>query len=165
MGNKVFLAQIYKAMTPNKMELDLSRLLESHHDQRRYPMKIHPVLATVARNKAIDMAQRGYEGHVDPDGHGVNWLVRQAGYRLPDFYNSDPDGNNIEALQYGGNGEIEQAWPKWLESPDHKTHLLGLNKFYWVQTNYGIGYANVPGSRMIHYYVFVSAPPEGFYDD
>lgn len=161
---KIFLSQIYGNFIPNAMELALSHLLENHPDQRRYPMTVHPVIAQVARNKAIDMAVRAYVGHVDPDGHGANWLLRQAGYSLPDFYGKEPDDNNVEALEHGGDGNIEDAWPRWLASEGHRIHLLGLDKFYWVQTNYGVGYAHVEGSTKIHYYVFMSAPPEGFYD-
>lgn len=161
---KTYLPQVFGDLIPDAIEKELMRLLETHPEQRRVGMKVHPILARVARAKALDMAVRGYEGHVDPDGHGANWLVRQAGYQLPGFYNPDPDGNNVEAMQHGDNDNLSYTWPQWLSSEGHKIHLLGLDKFYWVQTNYGIGHVHMPGSRKGHYYVFVSAPPEGFYD-
>lgn len=165
MAKNLFIPQVFGDFLPNAMEVALSQLLENHPDQRRFPMVVHPILARVARAKAWDMANRGYEGHIDPDGHGANWLVRQAGYRLPDFYSKLPAGNNVESLQHGGVSEVNEALRLWLTSEGHRIQLLGLDDFYWVQTNYGIGYAHVPGSRKEHYYVFISAPPEGFYDD
>lgn len=164
MAKNLFIPQVFGDFLPNAMEVALSHLLENHPDQRRFPMVVHPILARVARAKAWDMANRGYEGHIDPDGHGANWLLLQVGYQLPSFYDRDVDGNNVESLQYGGVSEIGEAWRLWLTSEGHRIHLLGLNKFYWVQTNYGVGYANAPGSRWGHYYVFMSAPPEGFYN-
>lgn len=145
-------------------ESSLAFVIENHQEQGRETMYRHPILQEVAHWKAWDMATRRYTGHVDPDNHGANWLVRMAGYSLPDFYNKDDDANNIESLNYGGNGLIAEVMFSWENSPSHRAHVLGIDKFYRVQTNYGIGYRHDPNSISKHYYVFISAPPEGFYD-
>ena len=49
------------------------------------------------------------------------------------------------------------AWNAWLGSPGYRRHGLGEIDFYAEQTNYGIGYAFVPGSKYGRYWVFISA--------
>jgi hypothetical protein len=41
----------------------------------------------------------------------------------------------------------------------HAPHVLAQTNFYQIQTRYGIGYVEVPGSTDIRYFVFLSAPP------
>lgn len=145
---------------PMPIESALALLIMAHDDQQRQAMVWHPILEEVARAHCVDMATRRYEGHTDPDGLGPNYRVRQAGYRLPEWYADDLDSNNVESLQWGGDGDLDHAFPSWLGSAPHKTHILGLDSFYTAQTNYGVGCAKVSGSRMIHYYAFISAPPQ-----
>lgn len=152
------------AFEPNAIESELIRLVQSHPEQQRPIMALNTLMCQVARAKALDMALRGYEDHTDPDGHGPNWRLRQAGYRLPSFYGKDLDDNNVESLQWAGDGDLSDAWPKWLLSEGHKIHILGQNKFYAVQHNFGMGFADVEGSRMRYYYCFISAPPEGMFE-
>ncbi len=102
------------------------------------------------------MAKRHYFGHTNPDGHGANYLVRQAGYTLPSFYPSD--GNNIESIA-AGQTSPSAAWSSWMGSSGHKQHLLGELDFYAAQTSYGVGYYYDPGSQYVHYWVVITAPP------
>lgn len=37
-------------------------------------------LARVAETKALDMANRNYFSHVDPDGYGMNHYINKAGF-------------------------------------------------------------------------------------
>ena len=50
--------------------------------QSRPSLVCSPLLADVARQRAADMANRGYFDHVNPDGVGPNSLMRSAGYPL-----------------------------------------------------------------------------------
>ncbi len=140
-------------------ETEIAYLAVTHPDQGRPTMSCHPILAQVARERALDMGVRNYFSHVNPDGFGPNYLVRQAGYELPSWWGTDPELNYIESIA-GGYQTPEEAWNAWLNSPAHRRHVLGEIDFFAEQTNYGIGHAYVPGSTYGHYWVFISAPPE-----
>jgi hypothetical protein len=143
----------------NAQEQAVASLAINHPDQGRKTMDCHPILAQVARERALDMGKRNYFSHTNPDGYGPNYLVRQAGYQLPSWWPSDPTANYIESIA-GGYPTAEEAWQAWLNSPGHRRHVLGKNDFWAEQTNYGIGYAYVAGSTYRHYWVFITAPPE-----
>jgi len=106
------------------------------------------------------MGEQRYFSHTNLDGYGPNYLVRQAGYQLPSWWSSDPTANYIESIA-AGYPTPETAWQAWLNSSGHRRHVLGENEFWAEQTNYGIGYAYVAGSPYRHYWVFITAPPEG----
>ncbi|UCG26276.1 MAG: hypothetical protein JSW55_09940, partial [Chloroflexota bacterium] len=142
-----------------KQEEEIASLARSHPGQGRPTMDCHPILAQVARERALDMGVRDYFSHVNPDGYGPNYLVRQAGYELPSWWGTDPELNNIESIAAGYQTAAD-AWNGWLNSPAHRRHVLGEIDFFAEQTNYGIGYAFVPGSKYGHYWVFISAPSE-----
>jgi uncharacterized protein YkwD len=138
-------------------EAELARLLTGD-GQRRPRLTWNPILARVARERAWDMALRGYFSHVNPDGLGANTLVERAGYRLPAAYDHRPAGNNIESAAEGY-ASAGTAWRHWMASPHHRTHLLGLNAEFQEQTEFGIGYALRPGSRFGSYWVVLIAQP------
>jgi hypothetical protein len=142
--------------TPNAQEAAIADLMVHASGQRRPFMVLDPILSKVARERAADMAQRGYFDHINPDGHGANYLVRKAGYVLPPNYPSD--GNNLESIA-GGSPTASAAWDDWMHSPDHKTHLLGEQSFFAAQTSYGVGYYADPASEYRYYWVVITAPP------
>lgn len=144
----------------SETELGLAAILASHPQQARERMVCDPILARVARERAADMAARGYFDHVNPDGFGPNYLVRQAGYALPDMYGDDPRINMVESIAggFGLNGGGD-AWAVWENSDAHRTHLLGLNWFTAGQERFGIGHVQVEGSPFTNYWVFISAHP------
>jgi len=144
----------------NAQEQAVASLAINHPDQGRKTLDCHPILAQVARERALDMGTRRYFSHTNPDGYGPNYLVRQAGYQLPSWWPTEPTENYIESIA-GGYPTPEAAWQAWLDSPGHQRHVLGENEFWAEQTNYGIGYAYVAGSPYRHYWVFITAPPEG----
>ena len=115
------------AWAPNPQEIALADVLTHSSGQHRPFMVAHPILSQVARDRAADMAQRGYFDHINPDGHGANYLVRKAGYVLPSDYPGD--GNNLEFIS-GGFTSAAAAWDDWMNSPEHKTHLLAEEKFF-----------------------------------
>jgi uncharacterized protein YkwD len=143
--------------TPNAEERDIAGRIADAPGQRRAFLTYDPILSRVARERAMDMAQRGYFDHINPDGHGANYLVRQAGYVLPSSYPAD--GNNLESIA-AGYPTATAAWSGWMDSPDHKRHLLGEIDFFAAQTSYGIGYYQDSASPYHTYWVVITAPPQ-----
>ena len=78
----------------NSQEQQIATFLANDPAQGRSSVAVDPILSSVARARARDLAVRDYFSHTDPDGHGANYLVRQAGYPLPSHYNSSPSGNS-----------------------------------------------------------------------
>ena len=144
--------------TPNAVEIEIANLAINHPDQARPTMVYDPILNLVARTKALDLARRAYFAHVDPDGYGPNKAVQLAGYGLPAWWGNGLDSNNIESLA-GGYTSAQAAFDGWMASAGHRRHVLAEIAFYSGQTRYGVGYAELPGSPYVRYYVFVSAPP------
>lgn len=142
----------------NDWEKRVEELLITHPEQGRAKLTCNPILATVARARAEDMGRRAYFNHVNPDGQGPNYFVRQAGYALPDSYSQELNGNNIESIGAGPNN-ADSMWNAWMSSSKHSTHLLGKTSFFTEQVEYGIGVAQVPGSPYQYYWVFISARP------
>lgn len=134
----------------------MAEYMRTHPDQERPVLNCDPTLAQVARQRAADMATRNYFSHTNPDGFGPNYLVQQAGYRLPSFYDQSLDGNNIESIQ-AGCPNASDAWSFLMNSTSHRRHLLGLIPFYAEQIDYGIGYAYHPESTYKHYWVIITA--------
>ncbi len=146
------------AISPNAVELELAGLIAQHPDQQRAEMVYDPALHLVARAKVLDLAERAYFAHVDPDGYGPNKAVTLAGYGLPAWWGDANDLNYIESLN-AGHVSAAAAFEGWMKSPGHRAHILADHSFYTGQTRYGVGYANVPGSPYRRYYAFISAPP------
>lgn len=144
----------------NPQEQEIATFAINHPDQGRPFMNCDPTLAEVARARALDMGTRNYFSHTNPDGYGPNYLVRQAGYILPTWYGTANDANNIESIA-AGYTTAAAAWTGWLNSAGHRAHVLAEDPFWAAQTSYGIGYAYIAGSTYKHYWVFISAPPEG----
>jgi uncharacterized protein YkwD len=157
----VFLPIVLKPWTCdlNEQEQEIANFARSHPDQGRSVMNCDPILAQVARERALDMGTRNYFSHTNPDGFGPNYLVKQAGYALPIWYSQKDDANNVESIAAGYSTAIA-AWTGWLNSSGHRTHVLAEATFWAEQTNFGVGYAYVPGSTYTHYWVFISAHPE-----
>lgn len=132
--------------------------LVSDPAQGRGTMTLNPILAQVARARAVDMATRNYFSHVNPSGFGPNYLVQAAGYPLPASWNSLPASNNIESIA-AGSPTAAGAWQSWMGSVAHRTHILGLQPIYASQTSYGVGYAYSANSLYRHYWVILTAPP------
>ncbi len=142
--------------SPNAQEAAIAGFMRSEPGQRRPSLTCNPILASVARSRATDMAARRYFSHVNPDGIGPNYLVRQAGYNLPGGYDGTLEGNNIESIA-AGYGTAEEAWQGWMGSEGHRSHLLGLEPFWAEQLEYGVGYAYLPGSEYGSYWVVITA--------
>jgi hypothetical protein len=144
----------------NAEEQEIFNLLKNDPGQGRPFVTLDPILCQVARARAADMGDRGYYDHTDPDGHGPNWWVYQAGYQLPANYDHSGDANNIESASVG-RSSAGDTWDSWMGSPPHKAHLLAENSFYASQTSVGVGFVRRRGSDYTYYWVVLTAPPSG----
>lgn len=143
--------------------------------QGREVMFWNAKLAAAACRRVVSMAKNHWVGHVDPDGHGPNWYVREEGYHLPDYY-WDPNipeaelnrRNYVESLAYGGQPpgvtdeeQIEGYWQGMTaeSDPGHRKHLLGEDTFA-SQIEVGICVIFDPHSDKHWYHSIISAPPE-----
>jgi len=142
-------------------ERAVAALIRGHQDQKRPHLIYSQKLNQVARYRARDMAKRGYFHHVDPDGYGPNYHVQRMGYQLPIQWTAFPKTNSVESILAGPKTAAE-AFSAWMNSPEHRSHIIGQSLFYQKQTHYGVGHAVVPGSKFGHYWVFISAPEEGY---
>lgn len=133
-------------------------LLKEHPEQARSTVICHPLLAVVARARAQDMATRDYFAHVNPDGYGPNYLVKQAGYPLPRYYPLQENSNSIESIA-GGYSTPGEMWEGLLSSSAHRPHILGQHQFYAEQVEVGIGHVYISDSDFGHYWVIISAKP------
>lgn len=145
------------AITPNSVELQIAEMAKNHSSQQRSEMVYDPILNMVARAKALDLGERGYFAHVDPDGYGPNKAASLAGYELPAWWGDANNLNYIESIA-AGYADASSAFSGWMNSSGHRRHVLGEIDFFAQQTRYGIGYAEVSGSPYQRYYVFISAP-------
>jgi len=104
-------------------------------------------LAKVAETKALDMANRNYFAHVDPDGYGINHFIHKAGYKLNKDWLGNKSDNNFESLAYGlQNGKaaitcliIDHGEP----TLGHRKHLLGIGEWNDSLVDIGIGFVTI----------------------
>ena len=145
--------------TPNYQELMIFEYMQEHPDQGRHDLRCDPILARVARARAQDMAERGYFDHVSPDGFGPNYLVREAGFELPDWYPDSPSSNNLESI--GAHfATAADVWEAWVNAEGHRLHVLGTDPFFAEQEEVGVGYYYDAGSQYGAYWVLITAPAE-----
>lgn len=150
-------------MTPacqlNSNEATLASLISTYRNETGRPsINCNPTLAEVGRQRALDMGQRNYCNHVNPDGNGPDILVSNAGYRLPTEWAVSPTSNHIEVIACGF-PTAQDALNAWKTSPEHNKFILGEENFT-AQTNYGVGYAEITSGEYRFYWVFILAPPE-----
>src|SRR5262249_19281153 len=119
------------------------------------------VLAKVAEEKALDMANRDYFGHVTPEGRGINIQIHEAGYKLPKDWVKDKKQNFFESISAGKDTGVEAIQQlivdKDVPEAAHRRHLLGTNDFFAKCTDIGIGFARQPNSKYRTYMSIVIA--------
>jgi hypothetical protein len=149
---------IAETHTLNRDEMALFKLIANSPKQARAATILDPILCKVARSRCADMSNRNYISHTTPDGTAANYLVTQAGYTLPSYYDSTNAGNNIESLGVDL-GNSQQIFRRWMKSIYHKSHILAESPFYQEQTSIGVGVFKSPKPPHIKYYIVLSAPP------
>lgn len=148
-----------RAVTLLPQEQAIANDMISDPGQGRPELILDPIIEAVARARAADMAARNYFSHVTPDGVAANYLLRRAGYELPAWWGTDPTANYVESIAAGYSNPAD-AWTAWMNSPEHKVHILGQNSFFASETHYGVGYCYDPNSTYKYYWVIITAPPQ-----
>lgn len=132
-------------------------LMMQHPEQRRPTVVVDNAVAMVAQMRAEDMSTRNYFSHVDPDGFGPNYHLRNAGIELPYWYQQEPNANNTEIIA-GGYANAEDAFAAFLTSPGHRMFLLGQHAMYEQQTRIGIGWSYKEGSTYKPVWAVITCP-------
>jgi uncharacterized protein YkwD len=119
------------------------------------------ILAKVAEEKALDMANRDYFSHVTPEGLGINIQIHEAGYKLPKDWVKTKDQNFFESISAGTNTGVEAIRNLIVDKdqPDapHRKQLLGITDFYENCTDIGVGFARHPKSQYRTYMSIIIA--------
>lgn len=97
------------------------------------PLTMDPNLQCAARIHTLDMAERNFFDHDNPDGDGPDDRMEAAGYDGRGW------GENIAA----GNSTAEETMEQWMDSPGHCRNIM--NDGY---TLIGVGY--YPGGEYDH---------------
>jgi uncharacterized protein YkwD len=152
-----YLNQVRKepAKFSKEIGVDLSEV------QSRPALKWNDILAKVAEEKALDMANRDYFGHVTPEGLGINIQIHEAGYTLPKEWVKEKDQNFFESISAGnptGVAAIQSLiLDKDLPAALHRKALLGMTDFSAGCRDIGIGFARREGSKYGTYVSIVIA--------
>jgi uncharacterized protein YkwD len=102
------------------------------------PLQMHANLRCAARMHSMDLVERDYFDHQNPDGDGPSERATDAGYT------GRGAGENIA----GGNATPEATMQQWMDSDGHCANIMrGSYQFI------GIGY--YPGGEYRHYWTQV----------
>jgi|GEM_PF-2461161 len=118
-------------------------------------------LAAVAGRKAISMAGRGYFGHVDPDGNGINYYINKADYALTDEQLKHKKNSDFEAID-GGSPSAEVAIKNIIIDKDklgddQRKLLLGIGDANAALVDVGIAYIHGGSNKYASYTVVIIA--------
>lgn len=138
--------------TTDQLVLDLIKLFTTDPLQKRPKRNQNSILMKVAQDRANYCRDNNLVEHRDLAGHYVNYYIRLAGYKLPTWYPADD--NNCESLG-AGQATAAEIWKGWLDHPPHRIHVIGEDKFWADQVDFGIGHA--VGGSYGHYWAIVTA--------
>lgn len=104
------------------------------------PLSWNSKLAQAALNHSIDMANRDYFEHDDPEGHDFVYRYSQVGFncQIPNGLNTYSEGGeNIMFMQgyYGENTIATQTVTGWMNSAGHRANIL---TFYFQSEGIGV---------------------------
>ena len=119
---------------------------------KRTELRWNNNLARVAERRALDMAQRNYFDHTDPDGIGPNHHIHRGGYKLNTDWLKRLDANNFESIaaNHPTASDGIKAFIIGKSSPGfmHRKHMLGLDEWNASLVDIGIGFVRSPvGSK------------------
>jgi len=127
----------------------------------RQKLQWNEILARVAEQKALDMAEREYFAHVDPDGNAINILIKEAGYEILDSWVEDIRNNFFESIQAGASTGQEVindlVLDEGIDPPGHRNHLLGIDPFWSNCPDAGIGMVRKEGTEYEYYTCIIIA--------
>lgn len=87
---------------------------QSRANQNLAPLKTNKALEEAAKERARDMAARGYFSHVNPDGENFLESIKDSGYGF------SYAGENL-AINYADSEEVVDIW---LSSGSHRANIL-----------------------------------------
>jgi uncharacterized protein YkwD len=143
-----------------EMLSEKTRMIETHililtnrtrEERDLKPLKREGLLDQIARSHSLDMIERDFFDHVNPDGKDPTQRAKDRGYKLKKFLNDhtyiEQVGENIAKMPTGlvlyrgyvedTPEEIAKALMKsWMARPGHRANIL---KYYY--THIGIGVA------------------------
>ncbi len=133
---------------------EFARLLSADARQQRKVLRCNLALVQAAQVRAESLAKLGYFAHCDPSGVCPNAVAIASGCRLPSWY--PVNKNSIESLS-AGLRHTKDAFDSLARSVDHARHIFGEVDFFRDQTEVGIAYVEVSGSRYTYYWVVMTA--------
>lgn len=97
------------------------------------PLSSAPELRCAARRHSLDMVERGFFDHVNPDGDDVAERVEDEGYDWVSVGENILQGQSVF-------GDVDSALAAWMESPGHCSNIrLGafseLGVGVWIEGN------------------------------
>jgi len=134
----------------NEQARALAKLIKEDKAQKRIIIRCNKILANVAQAKAKAMSEHGRVSH-NLEG-SPNSRLRNANYKLPDYYGNNFNSNQVEAVA-GGYTNAEDVWYAFKNSKDHREHLLGELEFYREQDEIGVGFVKKWKSPHVEYWV------------
>jgi uncharacterized protein YkwD len=153
----LLLNQIRQHPTKYAKELNLYRGLKITNTELQW----NPILAGVAEKKALDMANRNYFAHVNPEGIGINYLINQAGYTLEPEWLKPKSNNFFESIGAGYDSAEDGIKGLIIDlnvpSFGHRDHLLGIGVSNEHLHDIGIGFVRSSDNEYQSYMVVIIA--------
>lgn len=134
-------------LTTGLTSQEIARLIPSE------PLALNSSLTIAARAHSLDMAERDFFDHINPDGHDPTWRAQQANY-------TGVAGENIAA----GYNSIDAVHAAWLESVGHRKNVFSLhtnfdNSFHYDE--FGPGFAFTDIGPFYDYHTQLFGIPDG----
>ncbi len=138
----VFLNKV--RVNPSHFKSDIGYFMKSI--KPKHELKWNNILAKVAEQKAMDMANKNYFSHVSKDGKGINIMIHKAGYELNSDWIKDRKDNSFESISAGSETAIKSIINLIIDANvkglGHRKHLLGMNDWYGMMIDIGIGFVS-----------------------
>jgi|TARA_B110000902_G_scaffold51432_1_gene59229 uncharacterized protein YkwD len=114
--------------------------------KQKHELKWNDILAKAAEGKAMDMAKKNYFNHVSKEGNGINIMIHKAGYKLNSDWFKDRKDNSFESISAVTQTATEAIKNLIIDanvkSLGHRKHLLGMNNWYGMMKDIGIGFVS-----------------------
>jgi hypothetical protein len=126
-------------------------------------------LCAVAERRALDMANRGFFEHVDPDGYGINYYINKSTYTLTPEQLKHKKASDFDAYEGGapsGEVAIKNIIIDYDKIGDEgRKLLLGIGDLNATLVDCGIAFVHGSGSTKYKSYTVViisknNGPPQ-----
>ena len=112
-------------------------------------LKINPLLAQAAEEKALDMMARGYFDHTSPNGREFFSWIDERGYKY------SIAGENIAVNVYALSPE--KIVESWMNSPTHRANILSEK---YSETGVGVASGTFEGKQAVFAVQLFASPLE-----